>query len=126
MNIKQIRHTLTARGWTQKQLAQMLHIHPVTLGLILIGKNKLTPQLASHMELLFQQTEVHEPPRYLNDTTSLPLLLCILQALIRNKAPHYTQEQQEKINTLADAFAQLADEVRNAPTSPAPQATPER
>ncbi len=31
----------------------MLHVHPVTLGLILIGKNKLTDQLAAHIELLF-------------------------------------------------------------------------
>lgn len=52
MTIEEIRAALKARGWTQKELASMLHVHPVTLGLILTGKNKLTPQLAAHIELL--------------------------------------------------------------------------
>ena len=52
MTIEEIRIALQARKWTQRELASMLHVHPVTLGLILTGKNKLTSQLEAHIELL--------------------------------------------------------------------------
>lgn len=52
MTIEEIRIALRERGWTQRAFAKMLHVHPVTLGLILTGKNKLTAQLEAHMELL--------------------------------------------------------------------------
>ena len=64
MTIEEIRAALQERGWTQKELAAMLHVHPVTLGLILTGKNKLTPQLEAHIELLLarqkEQVIVHK------------------------------------------------------------------
>ncbi len=57
MTIEEIRIALRERGWTQKELARMLHVHPVTLGLILTGKNKLTPQLEAHIELLLNSSK---------------------------------------------------------------------
>ena len=113
MTIKEIRNTLTARGWTQKQLAQQLHIHPVTLGLILIGKNTLTAQLAAHIELLFEHTKVRELPRTLEDASFLSLLLYFLQSLIKEEATPCTQEQRDKISALAGDFAQLVHQSRN-------------
>ena len=59
IEINHIRQELRARGWSQKNLAEKLRIHPVTLGLILTGKNKLTPQLAAHIELIFKSTSAY-------------------------------------------------------------------
>lgn len=113
MTIKEIRTALAARGWTQKQLAQQLHIHPVTLGLILIGKNNLTAQLAAHIELLFEHTKARELPGTLENTPDISLLLYFLQSLIQEEAPPCTQEQLGKLSALACEFAQLVSQVRN-------------
>ena len=56
MTIDEINETLQRMGWTKKELAERLHIHPVTLNLILTGKNRLTPQLAAHIELLLNNS----------------------------------------------------------------------
>ena len=69
MTIEEIRSELQKRGMTQKELAAMLHVHPVTLGLILIGKNKLTEQLAAHIELLFDNMRQNDPVEH---TLTLP------------------------------------------------------
>lgn len=52
MTIDEINNSLQRLGWTKKELADKLHIHPVTLNLILTGKNRLTEQLAAHIELV--------------------------------------------------------------------------
>lgn len=57
MTIDEINASLAALGWTKKELADRLHIHPVTLNLILTGKNKLTDQLAAHIELLLKDQQ---------------------------------------------------------------------
>lgn len=57
MTIEEIKQALRERGWSNKKLAEMLHIHEVTLNLILSGKNKLTDQLAAHIELLLGSTQ---------------------------------------------------------------------
>lgn len=59
MTIHEIRRMLRERSWSQKKLAEHLCIHPVTLGLILTGKNKLTAQLAAHIELIFNHSHTH-------------------------------------------------------------------
>lgn len=55
MTVEGIRQELLSLGMSQKELAHLLHIHPVTLGLILTGKNKLTPQLCAHIKLCLNQ-----------------------------------------------------------------------
>lgn len=57
MTIDEIKQALRERGWSNKKLAEMLHIHEVTLNLILSGKNKLTDQLSAHIELLLGNTQ---------------------------------------------------------------------
>ena len=57
MTIEEINAALVSLGWTKKELAERLHIHPVTLNLILSGKNKLTDQLAAHIELLLKDQQ---------------------------------------------------------------------
>lgn len=52
MTIDEINNALQKMGWTKKELADKLHIHPVTLNLILTDKNRLTEQLAAHIELI--------------------------------------------------------------------------
>lgn len=52
MNIQEIRELLKARNMTQAQLAEMLHMHPMSLSKILSGRAPLTETLASHINLL--------------------------------------------------------------------------
>ena len=57
MTIEQIKQRLAELKWTNKRLAEKLHIHEVTLNLILSGKNKLTDQLSAHIELLLNNAQ---------------------------------------------------------------------
>lgn len=57
MTIEQIKQRLAELKWTNKKLAEKLHVHEVTLNLILSGKNKLTDQLSAHIELLLNNTQ---------------------------------------------------------------------
>ena len=72
MNVPEIRAALARRGWTQRELAQRLCIHPVTLSLILSGKNKLTDQLASHIDLVFND----DSDKVLMCRVTLPDFVC--------------------------------------------------
>ena len=125
MTIDDIRRELQLRGWTQKQLADKLHIHPVTLGLILTGKNKLTPQLAAHIDLIFHsEFEVfvghkvslttgevqpfYQGIEHLSETEQLNILLDV----VRDSALWYIEEQRthlppEKIAELEEAYESI-------------------
>lgn len=50
MTIEQIKEVLEKRGISQKELAEQLHIHPMSLGRILSGRSPLTEQLAAHID----------------------------------------------------------------------------
>ena len=53
MEIEEIRQNLKARGWTYKTFAEKLKLAENTVKLYMNGKNKITDQLMSHIELLF-------------------------------------------------------------------------
>lgn len=53
MEIEEIRKNLKARGWTYKTFAEKLKIAENTVSQFMRGKNKITDQLMSHIELLF-------------------------------------------------------------------------
>ena len=125
MTIDDIRRELQARGWTQKQLATKLRIHPVTLGLILTGKNKLTPQLAAHIDLIFHSEHdvfvahkvslttgkvqpFYQGIEHLSETEQLNVLLDV----VRDTAQWYIEEQRphlspEKIADLEEAYESI-------------------
>ena len=52
MTTEEIKKKLEQIGWTQKDLADRLHIHPMSLNRVLAGRAALTPQLEAHIELL--------------------------------------------------------------------------
>ena len=53
MEIEEIWQNLKARGWTYKTFAEKLKLAENTVKLYMNGKNKITDQLMSHIELLF-------------------------------------------------------------------------
>lgn len=57
MTLDEIKHALKDRGWTQKELAEKLKLHPGTVKNILSGQKPLTEQLAAHIELLLESTQ---------------------------------------------------------------------
>ncbi len=98
MTIEEIRNTLRERGWTQKRLADMLHVHQVTLGLILTGKNKLTPQLEAHIEQLFSRRK--EP--------HIDLELSLPNAVVERWVPDFAQLAPEQRKAAVEAVLREA------------------
>lgn len=52
MTTEEIKLQLEKIGWSQKDLADRLHIHPMSLNRVLSGRSPLTEQLAAHIELI--------------------------------------------------------------------------
>lgn len=57
MTIEEIKAILEQRGISQKDLAEQLHIHPMSLSRILRGAAPLSEQLARHIEYIFGKRE---------------------------------------------------------------------
>ena len=57
MTIEEIKEILEQRGISQKDLAEQLHIHPMSLSRILRGAAPLSEQLESHIEYIFGKRE---------------------------------------------------------------------
>lgn len=57
MTINEIKESLEQRGISQKDLAEQLHIHPMSLSKILRGAAPLTDQLAAHIEYVLGKRE---------------------------------------------------------------------
>ena len=57
MTINEIKEILEQRGISQKDLAEQLHIHPMSLSKILRGAAPLTEQLAAHIEYVLGKRE---------------------------------------------------------------------
>ena len=57
MTIEEIKEILERRGISQKDLAEQLHIHPMSLSRILRGAAPLSEQLAAHIEYVLGKRE---------------------------------------------------------------------
>ncbi len=57
MTIEEIKEILEQRGISQKDLAEQLHIHPMSLSRILRGAAPLSEQLESHIEYVLGKRE---------------------------------------------------------------------
>lgn len=57
MTVEEIKSILDKRGISQKELAEQLHIHPMSLSRILRGAAPLSEQLAAHIEYILGARE---------------------------------------------------------------------
>lgn len=57
MTIEEIKEILEQRGISQKDLAEQLHIHPMSLSRILRGAAPLSEQLESHIDYVLGKRE---------------------------------------------------------------------